>query len=307
MSIFGSEKIISERISEANLKTYIIGLDLGEFRYDDFIDLLLDVIVDFAFGYHDGVSTTKYDRRKLKEAARSIYKIKEYADVKKRYVDEDSSIDDNEDCPELRRGEFGELILHLLLRDFHQTIPLLSKIFFKDSDGSVVHGFDAVHINPEQKTIWLGESKIYHNGKNGIKDLCKDIEQHFTRDYLRREFALISKKSNCYKNNNDIPNHEYWYKKIDEKNKLQDILSGVTIPLLCTYSSDCFNGCDDDKSREFIDAHIKETEDLKNHFKKNLNIKIKTDLNIILLLLPVPDKKELIKRLHNKIGNIQNI
>ena len=26
-----------------------------------------------------------------------------------------------------RRGEFGELILHLLLRDFYKTIPLLSK------------------------------------------------------------------------------------------------------------------------------------------------------------------------------------
>jgi hypothetical protein len=33
---------------------------------------------------------------------------------------------------DLARGEFGELILHLLLRDFHDTVPLLSKIYFKD-------------------------------------------------------------------------------------------------------------------------------------------------------------------------------
>ena len=307
MSIFGSEKIISEHISEADLKTYIVGLDLGEFRYDEFVDILLDVIVDFSFGYHDGGDTGKYDRRKLKEAAKSIYNIKEYADVKKIYVDQNSSIDDSENCPELRRGEFGELILHLLLRDFHNTIPLLSKIFFKDSDGSVVHGFDAVHINADQKNIWLGESKIYHDGKRGVKELCKDIENHFTRDYLRREFALISKKKECYKDNKDIPDHEYWYEKIDEKNKLQDILSGVTIPLLCTYSSKCFDGCSDEKSKEFIEAHVKETESLKKYFNKNLKIKIKTDLNIILLLLPVPDKKELVKRLHQKIENIQNI
>lgn len=88
---------------------------------------------------------------------------------------------------------------------------------------------------------------------------------------------------------------------------MQDILNGVTIPLLCTYSSSCFNGCSDDKSKEFIDAHAKETEDLKQYFEKNLKIKIKTDLNIILLLLPIPDKKELVKRLHIKMGNIQNI
>lgn len=307
MSIFGSEKIISERISKADLKTYIIGLDLGEFRYDDFIDILLDVIVDFAFGYHDGKITTNYNRRKLKEAAKSIYNIKEYTDVKEIYIDNNSFIPDDDDCPELRRGEFGELILHLILRDFHNTIPLLSKIFFKDSDGAIVHGFDAVHINPDQKTIWLGESKIYHDGKKGVKALCEDIKGHFLKDYLRREFALISKKKECYKNKEDIQNYEYWYEKIDEKNKLQDILNGVTIPLLCTYSSSCFDGCRDEKEKKFIDAHKEETKKLKEYFDNNLHIPIETDLNIILLLLPVPEKKELVKRLHQKIENIQNI
>ncbi|WP_330558188.1 Hachiman antiphage defense system protein HamA [Acutalibacter sp. 1XD8-33] len=36
-----------------------------------------------------------------------------------------------------RRGEFGELILHLLLRDFKNTIPLISKVYFKDSIGNL--------------------------------------------------------------------------------------------------------------------------------------------------------------------------
>jgi hypothetical protein len=38
------------------------------------------------------------------------------------------------------------LILHLLLRDFLKALPLVSKIFAKDSPGIPAHGFDSVHI-----------------------------------------------------------------------------------------------------------------------------------------------------------------
>lgn len=38
-----------------------------------------------------------------------------------------------EKMPFKNRGEFGEIILHFLLRDFKNTIPLVSKVYFKDS------------------------------------------------------------------------------------------------------------------------------------------------------------------------------
>ena len=79
----------------------------------------------------------------------------------------------------------------MLLRDFYDSLPLLSKIYFKDSDGHTVHGFDAVHIAPDindksKFSLWLGESKLYTNGKAGVKALTKDIEEHFNIKYLRR-------------------------------------------------------------------------------------------------------------------------
>lgn len=40
-----------------------------------------------------------------------------------------------EKLSENQRGEFGELLLHLILRDFKGTIPLISKVYFKDSAG----------------------------------------------------------------------------------------------------------------------------------------------------------------------------
>jgi len=148
---FNSLGVIKNHISEANLHTFYAGFDLGLFRYEAISEILMDAIVDFAFGYHTGI-LKNYDRRKLKEAAKSIYKIKEFSEVKWVYVDEDSELSDCELEAEkkyLKRGEFGELILHLLLRDFIKSVPLVAKIHFKDTDSATVHGFDLIHIGPD--------------------------------------------------------------------------------------------------------------------------------------------------------------
>jgi len=323
MSIFCSEKIITFHKRQQDLNIYYAGFDLGSFRYEELVKQLQRVIVDFAYGFHDGILETRYDIDILRESAKSLYEIKEFEDVRKIYIDDDSEIDDDIEDRFLRRGEFGELILHLLLRDFHDSLPLLSKIYLKDSYGHTVHGFDSVHIAPDindssKYSLWFGESKLYQNGKNGVKALTKDIEEHFNADYLRSEFALISKKKESFisldkfKDMNKQKEYEdflklkdEWYEKLDECNKLEDILSSVTIPMLCTYTSDTFNNHTDETTNEFLEDLNNEVDEIKKHFDDNLIIPIPTSLNIVLFLLPVPSKKELVKKLHTKLSYMQ--
>ena len=324
MSIFNSEEIINFRSPHDKLKIYYVGFDYDEFRQDKLIELILDVLVDFSFGFHEGILENNYNRRKLKEAARSIYKIDSFKESRKKYIDEDSEYDDIED-KYLKRGEFGELILHLLLRDFHNSLPLLSKIHFKDSRGHTVHGFDAVHIAPDindksKFSLWLGESKLYKDGKSGVKELTKDISEHFKNSYLRDEFVLVSKKIDIgfytleqFKDLNKqeeykdfLSKKDEWLRKIDEKEKLQDILSSVTVPLLCTYTSNTFNKYTNETTKEFIESLEKEVEEIEKYFYDHLSIpKPVTDLNIILLLLPLPSKKDLVKYLHKELEKLQ--
>ncbi len=325
MSIFGSEKIITMSTPEDNVNVFYTGFDLSNFRYDELVDQIQDVIVDFAYGFHKGILEDSYNIRVLRESAKSIYKIKGFEETKQKYVDEDGEFEDEIADKYLKRGEFGELILHLLLRDFHNSVPLLSKIYFKDADGVTVHGFDAVHIapdlsDPSKSSLWLGESKLYADGKKGVKALTEDIKEHFNEDYLKREFALITKKKNSYISLDQfeytekiddyeeyLKETEYWYDLFDEKNKLQDILSSVTIPMVCTYTSQVFNDHNDENTQSFQDDLQNEITELKAHFDKHLKIPIPIDLNILLLLFPVPSKKELVKKLHMKLDHTQNI
>ena len=337
MSYFNSENIITEHISEADLRAYFVGFDFNKFRLDELADLLMDALVDFVFGYHKGI-LHQYDRRILKEAALSLYKIDIFNRAKQKYLDENSEYEDEIEEKYLKKGEFGELILHLILRDFIDTLPLISKIYFKDSDGVTVHGFDAVHIGPDlkkenQKSIYFGESKMYKDGQYGVKALLEDVETHFRKDFLKREFALIGKKKDAFRKleeyedlntkeeyKNFLEQKDFWFDKIDEvvsKNgKLQDLFSSVTIPLLCTYTSKLFNNFNE-TNEQFIEEYEKEIKKLKKIFDnkfKEMQLKykdsgepIQSDLNIILMLFPVPNKQELVKTLHEKLSNMQRI
>lgn len=324
MSIFGSEKIINMQSPHDKLKIYYAGFDLNDYRYDELVEQILDVLVDFSYGFHQGILEDSYNRRIYKHAAQSIYKIGEFDKARQKYVDEDSEFADDIPDKYLKRGEFGELLLHLLLRDFHNSLPLLSKIYFKDSYGHTVHGFDAVHIAPSIQdsskfSLWLGESKLYTDGKSGVKELANDILEHFNKEYLRGEFALISKQKDTgyisldqFKDANKIDEYkeflekkDEWLKKIDKTEKLQDILSVVTVPMLCTYSSETFNKHQDEDSKDFLDSLYKEISSLEEHFYTHLTVPLSAELNILLIFFPVPSKKELVKKLHIELGCAQ--
>lgn len=304
--IFNSHKVITEHIGEADFRTYFVGFDLNaatgerEYRWKDLVNLLQAAIPEFAFGLHEGDVPQEELTHRLAEAAKSIYKIDSF----KRVSQMKELPDDHVEKEYLTRGEFGELVLHLLLRSYHDTIPLISKIYFKDSHGMTVHGFDAVHVQPNHKTLWLGESKLYKSGESGLKALVKDLKEHIKEDYLEAEFSLISKK---LKVDTSIPDRQHWLDLLHEKNKLSDALDSITIPLLCTYTSSNFTSFDDETIDEFIAAYEAEVRELKDYFHKNNDHPLKSNLNIVLMLFPVQSKDELVRKLHKKLKLLQSI
>jgi hypothetical protein len=274
---FKSEKVLEELISDSTLRAYHVGFELNKFRLKPLVDIICRVIPEFSFGYHEGVSVPHIEMfEKFQEAAEIIYQTDKFK----------------------KRGEFGELILHLLLRDFHNTIPLVSKIYFKDSIDMAVHGFDAVQITDDGKTkkLWLGESKLYKVGKNGIDELIEDLKKHVTGDFLRNEFQLLYKKLP-----DQIKDVEYWRDLMDKHTRLDEIFNSLVIPMVCTYSSNLFKN-HNDATKAFLADFDSECKGLHAHFEEK---KIKTDVEVILLLLPVSDKDELNQALHNKLKAFQ--
>lgn len=276
---FKSDLVIKEVISNIGYRAYHVGFDKNQFRFEPLVDIIRNVIPEFSLGYHCGESIPLTEIvERLKEAAETVYLTEKYQ----------------------KRGEFGELILHLLLRDFHNTIPLISKMYFKDSHNVPAHGFDGVQItiNGDEKKLWLGESKLYKTGKSGIQDLLGDITKHVNEDYIRKEFNLISRKLP-----NSVPEIEYWRTLMDKHQTLDQIFSNIVIPMVCTYNSSLFEAHNANTKEYFVDF-IRECNELFETFNRS---KPDSQVEIILLLLPVPDKDALNTELDKRLKSMQAI
>ncbi len=307
---FDKKNIILAKIREDDLNSFLIDFDIDDkgqplYQLDEFTKAIVNTIPEYVFAHYENSDIPQTDLvDKLREAAKSIYKIKDFELMRRWYLEgNQAAFDDISSSSSNNRGEFGELILHLLLRDFKSTIPLISKVYFKDAAGVPAHGFDAVHISPDEQILWLGESKFYADSKQGLRELLKDLNNHFKSEYLEEQFTVIKKNLNI----NEIPLREEWIVTLNSCSSLKERIKMINIPMLCTYPHDIYSiysdlGCDE--ATNYHEANIRE---LKAYFDINNNHALKDKLNIILFLFPVKDKIELVRKLHERLWHMQNI
>jgi hypothetical protein len=308
--IFDKKNVILLKIDEDDLNSFLVDMDIDDsgnpiYRLEDFTKAISNTIPEYVFAHYEDSSIPQNDAvEKLREAAHCIYKIKDFDLMRQWCLDgNQAAYDELKKSGTAKRGEFGELLLHLILREFRHTIPLVSKVYFKDSTGVPAHGFDTVHISPNEKILWLGESKLYSNSKQGIGELVKDLNGHIKTDYLNEQFLIIKKNLE----NNSIPDREKWIDIIANCHKLDEKLEMINIPMLCTYSHDIYRKFTDMNDQNAIAYHEIDVRGLKDYFDKQNNFPLKDRVNIILMLFPVNDKKELVVNLHKRLWHMQNI
>jgi hypothetical protein len=134
-----------------------------------------------------------------------------------------------------RRGEFGELFLHGILRDFYKAEPAVSKIHFLDSPNDTAKGFDAVHVvvaDDGTLDLWLGEAKLYENMKAAVKEIAESLKAHIGNNFLRQEFLAVSNKFD-----ESWPHYSKLIALLDDNTSLDVIVDRLVMPVLLTYQS----------------------------------------------------------------------
>lgn len=308
--IFDKKNVILLKVNEDELNSFLVDMDIDDngnpmYRLDDFTQAISNTIPEYVFAqYEDPMIPQNNMVDKLREAANCIYKIRDYQLMKQWCVDKDvNAYTEIKKSSVTKRGEFGELLLHLILREFKQTIPLISKVYFKDSSGVPAHGFDAVHVSTSEKILWLGESKLYGDSKQGIRELVKDLNSHINTDYLNDQFIIIKKNLD----NNSIPQRDEWIDIITSCTKLGDKLNIINIPLLCTYTHDIYKKFSNMNDPSANSYHELDVRGLKTLFDNQNKLPLKDKVNIILMLFPINDKDELVINLHKRLWHMHNM
>ena len=251
------------------------GYERSEWRYKQLVDYVLDeYLLEFCLTPSEYVSIPHNKVRPLlREAFRSIYESRP-----------DVSDANN------RRGEFGELLLHALIRENYSTLPAISKIYYKDGINEVVKGFDAVHVVESDGSLelWLGEAKFYTDAKGAIREALSSVVSHLEKDYLRREFMAIS-----HKIDDNWPLAENLKKMLNPRTSLDEVFSAICIPILITYESQTVT-----RHRSSTDTYAaeiaSEIQENYNYFLSKLGEISGLTIKIVVFFIPLENKPKLV-------------
>lgn len=262
------------------------GFERGVWRNDQLADHVMEWLPEFALdhselneiGYHNAVRMTK-------KAAKIVYQTEKYGS----------------------RGEFGEILLHIAIRQIYNTVPAISKIYYKSAVNETVKGFDAVHVvkKDDGLELWIGETKFYKDVTRAIYDVSKEIVDHLETDYLRAEFLLIKNKIDPL-----WPEASALKELLEENVSLDKVFKQVCIPVLLTYNSAVVQssskgdqGYIDNICNEMSTAYIKMREKLNKEYEARFADTLPLIVHVI--LIPLNEKKKLIEALDARLKAFQ--
>ena len=260
------------------------GYECGEWRSSQLAEHAMEWLPEFCLTANELKSITSSNALKMiRKAAQSVYQTDKYKN----------------------RGEFGELFLHIILRQIYGSIPAISKIYFKDAVNNTVKGFDAVHIINIKDTkdtfeLWLGEVKFYNNARQAIYDVIGEIQEHTKQDYLKNEKMLLLNKIDI---DPKSPFYPILSKLLAPNTSLDELFDCACIPILITYDSKTLKKhtkTTKEFNLELEHEVMKVFDDFKNKIS-NLTIPIKLHV----FLLPLQEKSVLIKKLDEELKRLQ--
>lgn len=250
-----------------------MGYERGEWRASQLVDHLMEWLPEFALTASECTSLGHQNATKLiRRAAKRVYDSEKFRN----------------------RGEFGEILLHAAVRQVFDSIPAVSKVYYKSANNDTVKGFDAVHVvgPPEDLELWLGEAKFYSEIGRAISDLAAELRAHLETDYLRNEFALVVNKIDP-----KWPHAEILGKLLQPAVSLDDVFQRVCIPVLLTYDSACVSthkACDATYAKAF-------EHEITKHYETFAARALPKEVRVHLFLLPLLQKDALVKGLDEKL------
>ena len=282
--LFKDVHIIKQKfdILPADREHYGVNIDyqhIQELR-EDFINDLLDTVIDWVYSHDKYEELKKKEIRKGKSEAAAFSTIQRKARQKFRKSRGDEL---------LVQGQFGELLLFHFIQRCMEAVPLLRKMKITTSSQHERFGADAIHykIENEKNIIILGEAKTYssrYRFNNAFEDAITSILNTYKTH--REELNLYVHEDFLDPEMNEIA-EEY----------LEKTLRNVEIQLVCIivyHETKKLKEKTEEEIRKEIEQIIIEK------YKKYDNEKIPIEENIILnrityIVFPIWKLDELLK------------
>ncbi|MCH2547800.1 MAG: DUF1837 domain-containing protein [Alphaproteobacteria bacterium] len=201
-----------------------------------------------------------------------------------------------------QRGEIGELLLHIAIRQIYSSEPVVCKVFYKTSANDTIKGWDGAHFvknSNSEYELWLGEAKFYTNPKDAFRSAYASLKQHLEASFLKPEREIILTLSNS--GGFSIP--ERISHLLHRNTSLDEVMQNICIPIFISYESDALKKYDVSNYIEEIKSEVKSLyDDFMSSIKGEYN-----ELHLRIILFPMHSKEVLVQAFDEKIKGLQKL
>ncbi|MFM5622176.1 DUF1837 domain-containing protein [Aeromonas veronii] len=253
---------------------YHLNYENGQYREDELVKIIRGALPHFA------LTPDEFQRMIGDEDLDEMYRLA-FSRISKAKKD--------------KKGDYGELLLFLILKSFYGADRLVTKVRLRSSVKDQIKGFDCAHFSIDEHNeikLWLGEVKFYKSFSAAINDVIDEIHEHVRTDYLKNEFSIL------------CPNIEY-NKDIKIPDELIEYLDGsipldqikIVIPALITYESAEIKN-HKEVTQKFTDAFKKQFEE-KFAYINNKSLSTPKNVEVFFILLPLSNVASIKEKLDN--------
>lgn len=135
------------------------------------------------------------------------------------------------------KGDYGELLLFLILEIFESAPKFVTKVKLRSSKKDQIKGYDCAHFTVDDTNnvkLWLGEAKFHQQISGAVEDAIASLESHFTDDFIKDEIDILF--DNIVKNSKvDSQYYDLLIPYLRNSKPLDDV--PIHVPVLLTYDS----------------------------------------------------------------------
>jgi len=183
------------------------------------------------------------------------------------------------------KGDYGELLLFLILESFYPARKLITKVRLRSSLGDEIKGYDCAHfsIDAGEISLWLGEAKFHQSFSTAIAQVILSINDHISDKKLKDELSILESNNTELTESDRVLIEDYFNSGISlDKMKFK-------IPILITYDSATIQS-HTEVCKEFQDQLNAEL-DNKYSIIDGKSFVIKPNLELHFILLPLKTVK----------------
>ena len=243
--------------------SFCAGFEIKQWRCSALADHIIEWLPDYALKEDELDVNHGNMYVRLKQAAIRVYSTDEYG----------------------KRGEFGEITLHAICRDFFGTIPLAPRVFYKTSSNDVMKSFDMVHVKYIEGShfqIWLGESKFYTSGIAAVKSAIESIAQHIDAGFLRNEKLILGPQVS-----KNLPHATEIRKLLASTTSINELFKNAVFPVCIACDSNAVKEHQDYTS-EYISEILSELTVLRQKIEQS---NLPSQIQLHLIYVPLQSKE----------------